>query len=92
MAQARRVVKMAMALALLAAPALAQSQPKSVEGRWAVSERIPILGRLLCTAQSAEPQDRREEGAMPERLVAVGRLLHTAEPMREPFAASRPLS
>jgi hypothetical protein len=31
MAQASRVVKMAMALALLAAPALAQSQPKPVE-------------------------------------------------------------
>jgi hypothetical protein len=51
------------------------------KGRWAVSERLPILGRLLRTAQSAEPQRRREEGAMPERLVAVGRLLHTKQPM-----------
>jgi hypothetical protein len=51
------------------------------KGRWAVSERLPILSRLLRTAQSAEPHGRREKGAMPERLVAVGRLLYTAESM-----------
>ena len=53
----------------------ARSAQANRKGRWAVSERLPILGPLLRTAQPAEPQNVCEEGPLPDRLVPFGRLL-----------------